>query len=61
MRATDPADLAIAAIQDGLAAHFADANRMRVCDLRRRIAERIEADLALLVALDGDCDLRRFA
>jgi hypothetical protein len=26
-------------------------------DLRRRVAERIEADLALLDALDGDCDL----
>lgn len=61
MRAADPADLAIAAIQDGLAAHFADADRLRVRDLRRRIAERIEADIALLDALDGDADLRRFA
>ncbi len=28
-----------------------------ISDLRRRIADRIEADLALLDALDGDCDL----
>ncbi|MCJ2099184.1 hypothetical protein [Methylobacterium sp. E-046] len=35
----------------------ADPDRQRVRELRRRIADRIEADLALLDALDGDTDL----
>ncbi|WP_246692035.1 MULTISPECIES: hypothetical protein [unclassified Methylobacterium] len=56
-RETDPADLAIADIQIGLASFFADADRQRVRELRRRIADRIEADLALLDALEGDADL----
>ena len=55
-RPVDPADLAIADIQIGLASFFADADRQRVRELRRRIADRIEADLALLDALDGDTD-----
>ncbi|MGU3326093.1 hypothetical protein ACLBXB_04070 [Methylobacterium mesophilicum] len=55
-RETDPADQAIADIQIGLASFFADADRQRVRELRRRIADRIEADLALLDALDGDAD-----
>lgn len=41
-----PVSLALAAI------NAADPDR----ELRRRIAERIEADIALLDALDGDCD-----
>ncbi|MDR9826199.1 hypothetical protein RCJ22_11320, partial [Vibrio sp. FNV 38] len=40
----------------GLASFFADADRQRVRELRRRIADRIEADLTLLDALDGDAD-----
>lgn len=56
-RETDPADQAIADIQIGLASFFADADRQRVRELRRRIADRIEADLALLDALDPDPDL----
>ena len=55
-RETDPADLAIADIQIGLASFFADADRQRVRELRRRIADRIESDLALLDALAGDAD-----
>lgn len=57
MRETDPADQAIADIQIGLASFFADADRQRVRELRRRIADRIEADLALLDALSPDPDL----
>jgi len=57
IRAADPASFAIAAIEDGLGQFFADADRQCVAELRRRIADRIEADLALLDALDGDCDL----
>jgi hypothetical protein len=34
----------------------ADPDRQRLRDLRRRIADRIEADIALLDALDGDPD-----
>lgn len=56
-RAVDPADQAIAQIQIGLASFFADADRQRVRELRRRIADRIEADLALLDALNPDPDL----
>ena len=55
-RPVDPADLAIADLQIGLAGFFADADRQRVRELRRRIADRIEADLALLDALDADPD-----
>ena len=55
-RETDPADQAIADIQIGLASFFEDADRQRVRELRRRIADRIEADLALLDALAGDAD-----
>lgn len=42
-----------------LAAMYAadpDLDRQRIRELRRRIAERIEADIALLDALDGDPD-----
>jgi hypothetical protein len=56
MRAAEPTDRAIVAIQDGLTAHFGGTDRQRVRELRRRIAGRIEADLALLDALDGDPD-----
>ena len=55
-RETDVADQAIADIQLGLDSFFADADRQRVRELRRRIADRIEADLALLDALAGDAD-----
>lgn len=37
--------------------HAADSDRERIRELRRRIAERIEADIALLDALDGDWNL----
>lgn len=46
-----PVSLAIAIMQ------AADPDRERIRDLRCRVAERIEADIALLDALDGDCDL----
>lgn len=48
-----PVSIALAAMH----AADPDLDRQRIRDLRRRIAERIEADLALLDALDGDCDL----
>ena len=35
----------------------ADPDQPRIRELRRSIADRIEADLALLDALDGDPDL----
>ncbi|MGU3537753.1 hypothetical protein [Methylobacterium sp. A54F] len=35
----------------------ADSGRQRLQELRRAIADRIEADLALLDSLDGDADL----
>ncbi|MCJ2092189.1 hypothetical protein MKK67_06720 [Methylobacterium sp. J-072] len=55
MRAADPADLAIAAIQDGLNRFFAETGiPVTAAELRRRIEDRIEADLALLDALDPD-------
>lgn len=60
VRAPEPrsaADLAIQAIRAGLAAHFAVTDRRRVRDLRRALADRIEADIALLDALGGDTDL----
>lgn len=46
-----PITIALAAMQ------AADPDRQRVRELRRRIAERIEADIALLDALDSDPDL----
>jgi len=63
MRAAEPlpsADAAIEAIREGPIRYFVDddgADRQRVRELRRRIAGRIEADLALLDALDGDPDI----
>lgn len=63
MRAAEPlppADAAIEAIREGLIRYFVkedSADRQRVRELRRRIADRIEADLALLDALDPDPDL----
>lgn len=42
-----PVTIALAAMQ------AADPDRQRIRDLRRRIAQRIEADIALLDALDG--------
>ncbi|MCJ2133013.1 hypothetical protein MKK69_02835 [Methylobacterium sp. J-026] len=62
MRAAEPlppADAAIEAIREGLIRYFVEedgVDRHRVRDLRRRIANRIEADLALLDVLDGDSD-----
>ncbi|MGU3543670.1 hypothetical protein [Methylobacterium sp. A52T] len=52
-RQSGPVTIAIAAMR----AADPDLERQRLCDLRRRIADRIEADLALLDALDGDADL----
>lgn len=52
-RQSGPVSLAIAAMR----AADPDLDRQRLRDLRRRIADRIEADLALLDALDGDADL----
>ena len=63
MRAAEPlppADAAIEAIREGLIRYFVEEDspdRQRVRELRRRIADRIEADLALLDALDGDPDV----
>ncbi|MCJ2048538.1 hypothetical protein [Methylobacterium sp. J-070] len=60
MRAAEPlppADAAIEAIREGLIRYFVEEDgpdRQRVRELRRRIADRIEADLALLDALDPD-------
>lgn len=48
-----PVTIALAAMR----AADPDLERHRIRDLRRRIAERIEADIALLDTLDGDCDL----
>ena len=65
MRAAEPlppADAVIEAIREGLIRYFVEeggADRERVRDLRRRIADRIEADLALLDALDGDTDIEQ--
>jgi hypothetical protein len=39
----------------------ADPDRQRIRELRRRIADRIEADIALLDALDGDPDIEQDA
>ncbi|MGU3665050.1 hypothetical protein ACLBX9_12790 [Methylobacterium sp. A49B] len=49
-RQPGPVTIALAAMQ------AADPDRQRIRELRRRIADRIEADLALLDALDGDPD-----
>ncbi|MFK5597934.1 hypothetical protein ACFZ8E_13090 [Methylobacterium sp. HMF5984] len=60
MRTADPnqaAHDAIEAIQQGLDRHFTEADRLRLGALRRRVADRIEADIALLDALAGDTDL----
>jgi hypothetical protein len=51
-RQPGPITIALAAMQ------AADPDRQRIRDLRRRIADRIEADIALLDALDGDTDLQ---
>lgn len=48
----------IAAIREGLDRHFADVNRQRIRELRRAISDRIEADIALLDALDPFADER---
>ncbi|MFK5598349.1 hypothetical protein ACFZ8E_15360 [Methylobacterium sp. HMF5984] len=60
MRTTDPdqaAHDAIEAIRRGLDRHFSEADHRRLGTLRRSIADRIEADLALLDMLSGDADL----
>ncbi|TXM66251.1 hypothetical protein [Methylobacterium sp. WL120] len=59
MRTTNPdqaAHDAIEAIRRGLGRHFSDADRQRLKALRRRVADRIERDLALLDVLGGDTD-----
>ncbi|WP_419830627.1 hypothetical protein [Methylobacterium sp.] len=57
MRAADPTDQAIAAIQEGLDRFFAETGiPVTAAELRLRIENRIEADLELLEALDGDAD-----
>ena len=50
-RQPGPVTVALAAM------HAADPDRQRILRLRRAIADRIEADIALLDALDGDPDL----
>ncbi|WP_246686467.1 MULTISPECIES: hypothetical protein [unclassified Methylobacterium] len=60
MRTADPdqaAHDAIEAIRRGLDRHFCYADHERLQALRQRVADRIEADLALLDTLDGDPDL----
>ncbi|MGU3449709.1 hypothetical protein [Methylobacterium sp. 391_Methyba4] len=52
-RQSGPVTVAIAALRSA----DPDLDRQRLRELRRRIADRIEADLALLDALDGDADL----
>lgn len=52
-RQPGPVTIALAAMR----AADPDLDRQRLRELRRRIADRIEADLALLDALDGDADL----
>jgi hypothetical protein len=49
-RQPGPVTIALAAMQ------AADPDRQRIRELRRRIADRIEADIALLDAIDGDTD-----
>lgn len=59
MRAADSdtaADDAIEAIRQGLDRYFSETDRQRVRELRRCIADRIEADMAALDALGGDAD-----
>jgi hypothetical protein len=43
-------------IDTGFPGNQSGFDRQRVRELRRRIADRIEADIALLDALDGDSD-----
>ena len=60
MRTADPdqaANDAIEAICQGLDRHFSEADRRRLAALRQSVADRIERDVALLDALDGDQDL----
>ncbi|WP_238273396.1 hypothetical protein [Methylobacterium cerastii] len=60
MQAADPdkaAHDAIEAIRQGLDRHFSETAWHRLQALRQRVADRIEADLALLDVLDGDQDL----
>lgn len=62
MRSAEPLpadDAAIETIREGLISYFIEedgASRQRVHDLRRRIADRIQADIALLDARDVDPD-----
>ncbi|TXM67464.1 hypothetical protein FV226_21775 [Methylobacterium sp. WL12] len=60
MRTADPdraADDAIEAIRRGLDRHFSETARQRLSALRKRVADRIERDLALLDVLAGNVDL----
>ncbi|WP_147841354.1 hypothetical protein [Methylobacterium sp. WL6] len=60
MRTADPdqaAHDAIEAIHRGLDRHFSEADHRRLKTLRRSVADRIAADLALLDMLTGDADL----
>ncbi|GJE52534.1 hypothetical protein GOFOIKOB_5607 [Methylobacterium tardum] len=52
-RQPGPVTIALAAMRSA----DPDLDRQRLRELRRRIADRIEADIALLDALDGDTDL----
>ncbi|MGH1590432.1 hypothetical protein ACRBEV_21470 [Methylobacterium phyllosphaerae] len=52
-RQSGPVTVALAAMR----AADPDLDRQRLRDLHRRIADRIEADIALLDALNGDTDL----
>ena len=72
MRAAEPADIehpAIAALREGLERYFSAAGMAvdlsdamcvelhRIREIREGIANRIETDLAMLVAIDGNPDL----
>ncbi len=69
MRQAEPEAPALIALRQGLEAYFADAGvavdlsaqmdveRNRIHVLREAISNRIEADIALLDAIDGDPDL----
>ncbi|MCJ2114483.1 hypothetical protein MKK64_25280 [Methylobacterium sp. E-025] len=60
MRTANPdqaAHDAIKAIRRGLDRHFFEADHRRLKTLRRSVADRIEADLALLDMLTGDANL----
>ncbi|WP_167858653.1 hypothetical protein [Methylobacterium nonmethylotrophicum] len=69
MRQAEPEAPALVALRQGLEAYFAASGRAvdlsaqmdvelaRVGEIRAAIANRVEADIALLDAIDGDADL----